>query len=148
MDPRASARWLGGLWAGQIACVGLIAAPMAFAVLARSDAGRFVGRLFAVDAYVALAVAVVLLMLERRIGRHDAQAGHGSAFTTNMMLVLGAMFCVVFGYFGLQPLMADARAGLGGLSFGTLHMVSVAFFAGKGLIVAMLAWRYAAGARA
>jgi hypothetical protein len=147
MGLRVLARWLGGLWAGQIACVGGLVAPMAFAVLARPDAGRFVGRLFEVDAYLALGVGLLLVLMERRFGREDAEAGRGSAFTTNMMLVLGAMFCVVFGYFGLQPLMADARAGLGGLSFRTLHTVSAAFFTGKGLIVAILAWRYAGQAR-
>jgi hypothetical protein len=56
---------------------------------------------------------------------------------------MGAVFCVVAGYFAVLPLMAQARAGQGGVSFMALHMVSTAFFAVKGLMVAVLAWRYA-----
>ena len=42
------------------------------------------------------------------------------------MLALGALFCTVAGYFALQPMMADARAGRGALGFGALHAISTA----------------------
>lgn len=138
MNLRQCSGWLAGLWAGEILCVGALAAPAAFATLARPDAGRFVGRVFEQDAYVGLAMAVLLLLLERRLNR-----GGGSVFSVNVMLLLGAVFCVVAGYFAVLPLMAQARAGQGGMSFMALHMVSTAFFAAKGLMVAVLAWRYA-----
>lgn len=138
MNLRQCSGWLAGLWAGEILCVGALAAPAAFATLARPDAGRLVGRVFEQDAYVGLAMAVLLLLLERRLNR-----GGGSVFSVNAMLLLGALFCVVAGYFAVLPLMAQARAGQGGMSFMALHMVSTAFFAAKGLMVAVLAWRYA-----
>jgi hypothetical protein len=138
MNLRQCAGWLAGLWAGEIVCLGALAAPAAFATLARADAGRFVGRVFEQDAYLSLAMVVLLLLLERRLNR----AG-GPVFSVNAMLLLGAVFCVVAGYFAVLPLMAQARAGQGGVSFMALHMVSTAFFAVKGLMVAVLAWRYA-----
>jgi hypothetical protein len=138
MKLRQFAGWLAGLWAGEILCVGGLAAPAAFATLARPDAGRYVGRVFEQDAYVGLAMAVLLLLLERRMNRASSPV-----FSVNVMLILGAAFCVVAGYFAVLPLMAQARAGQGGVSFMALHMVSTVFFAVKGLMVAVLAWRHA-----
>lgn len=138
MNLRQCAGWLAGLWAGEIVCVGALAAPAAFATLARADAGRFVGRVFEQDAYLGLAMAVLLLLLERRLNRDG-----GPVFSVNVMLLLGAVFCVVAGYFVVLPLLAQARAGQGGVSFMAWHMVSTAFFAVKALLVAVLAWRYA-----
>jgi hypothetical protein len=63
---------------------------------------------------------------------------------TNLLLVLGTLFCTIVGYFVLQPLMAAARAGEGSLSFGALHGISAALFALKGLLVLALAWRLTA----
>jgi hypothetical protein len=114
--------------------VALIAAPSAFAVLAPVDAGRFVGRVFAVEAYASLLFAIVLVVAERR-------AGGASLFGANLLLGLGALFCTVTGYFALQPMMAAARAGQGAVSFGQLHAASLGFYAAKTLLVAALAWR-------
>jgi len=50
------------------------------------------------------------------------------------------LFCTIAGYYGLQPLMADAKAGSGIASFGALHGASLAFFGVKGLAVLALAW--------
>ena len=58
-----------------------------------------------------------------------------------MLLVLGALFCTIVGYFALQPMMAPARAGQGPLSFGALHGMSSALFALKAVLVGTLAWR-------
>lgn len=51
-----------------------------------------------------------------------------------------ALFCTVAGYYGLQPMMADAKAGHGIASFAALHGVSLGFFGVKGLAVLALAW--------
>ena len=56
---------LAGLWAGVLLCIGLMAAPAAFAVLASVDAGRFTGHLLAQEAYLCLALAVLLVLMER-----------------------------------------------------------------------------------
>jgi hypothetical protein len=121
------------LWAGSLLCVALIAAPAAFATLSPAEAGRVVGRLFAQEAYVSLAAALLFVMLDRKHG--------GAVFGANLLFALGALFCTVAGYFALQPMMAASRAGQGSWTFGQLHAVSLAFFAVKALLVCALAWR-------
>jgi hypothetical protein len=132
-----------GLWAGILLCIAAIATPAAFAVLASADAGRVVARIFMPEAYLSLGVAIVLFAIERQRSRQVAEAGAGSVFSTNLVLLLGTLFCTVAGYFALQPMMAAARAGQGSVSFMTLHAISLGFFALKGLLVLALAWRLA-----
>ena len=138
---------IAGLWAGILLCIGAIAAPAAFATLARPEAGRFVNRLFEHDAYLSIGVAIVLFAIERQRGRDAATAGSGSVFTANLMLLLGTLFCTVAGYFAVQPMMDAARTGQGALSFGMLHSISAGFFLMKGLLVLALAWRLNAATR-
>ena len=144
MNLRRLTALVAGLWAGLILGIAVIGAPASFANAARDVAGRVAGQMFAQEAYVSLVAAVALLVLVRRQARDDAQAGRGSALSANVLLVLGALFCTVFGYFAMQPMMASARAGQGLLSFGVLHGVSAVFFLLKGLLVAVLAWRLSA----
>lgn len=132
---------LPGLWAGMMLTVGLLAAPSLFATLPAPEAGRAAGRIFAQEAYASLGFAVLLFFIERRQARLAAGAGQGSVLSTNLLLVLGTLFCTVAGYFALQPMMAAARAGQGAWSFATLHAVSAALFGLKGLLVLTLAWR-------
>jgi len=130
-----------GLWAGILICIGLIAAPAPFATLASADAGRVVSRIFAQEAYLSLALAVVLFLIVRKQAKMAAAAGTGSIVNANVLLVLGTLFCTVAGYFAVQPMLEAARAGQGRFSFGALHGASMAFFALKGLLVLVLAWR-------
>ena len=142
---RATARWSTGLaaaWFGVIACIAFISAPAAFATLVPADAGRLVGRLLAQDAYLGLGLALLLFFIERRSARDAAEAGRGSVFSTEAVLLLGTIFCTVAGYFAIQPMMAAARSGQGPWSFGALHAVSSGFYAVKGLLVLALAWRF------
>jgi hypothetical protein len=136
-------RLLPGLWAGVLLCIAAIAAPAVFALLERTDAGRVVGRMFVQEAWLSLVLGALLLVVERSRARLAAEAGNGSVLSTEMLLVLGAVFCTVAGYFALQPLMPAARAGQGPLSFGQLHAVSSAFYAVKVLLLLVLAWRAA-----
>ena len=135
--------WLAGIWAGMVLTVAAVAAPSAFAVLERAQAGRYVGRLFSVEAYASLAIAVLLIMVERGQAERLAFAGRGSRFSLNLGLVLVALFSTVAGYFALQPIMEQARAGQAVMSFAALHGISSGFFALKALAVAVLAWRCA-----
>ena len=139
---------LAGLWAGLIVGVGAVAAPSLFAVLDRPLAGAGAGRIFTVEARISLFVAIVLFVLERRRVRALAAAQGGSggvAMTTNLLLVLGALFFTVFGEFALRPMMDAAKNGLPtALSFGALHGVSAVLFGLKGLLVIVLAWRLTA----
>jgi hypothetical protein len=143
----SGARWaalLAALWAGVMLCIGVIAAPAGFALLAAADAGRVAGRMLAIEAYLSLALALLLFGIERRRAREAAAAGTGSALSTNIVLLLGALFCTVAGHFAIQPMLAAARAGQGTWSFGALHAASASLFVLKGLLVLALAWRLTA----
>lgn len=130
---------LAALWGGFLLCVAFVAAPSAFAVLERAQAGLVVARLFAVEAQVSLAAALLLMLIERRLAR-DAE-GARAVFSAEVLLPALALFCTVAGYYGLQPLMADARSGTGVASFAALHGASLGLFAVKGLAVLALAWK-------
>jgi hypothetical protein len=134
-------RLLPPLWLGWTLCVAALATPSAFAMLARADAARVVGRMLAQEAYTALAVGLVVLMLERAAARRAWEAGQGSQFAAGVALAAGTLFCTLAGYFALQPMMDAARLGQGALSFGQLHAISVGFFAVKAVLIAALAWR-------
>lgn len=129
---------------GVLAAIALLAAPAAFATLERSDAGRFVGRLFAIEAYSSLAAAALLYLFERRFAREAAARGEGSILSAEMLLVAGALFCTIAGYFGIQPMLDAARAGQAAHSFASLHAASSALFGLKTLLVVVLAWRLGA----
>ncbi|MFT3955266.1 MAG: DUF4149 domain-containing protein [Piscinibacter sp.] len=133
---------VAGLWAGVLLAIALIGAPAGFAVLAeRAEAGRVAGHMFVREAYLSLALAVVLFILERGRARRAAEAGQGSVLNAEMLLLAGVLFCTVAGYFALRPMMAAARAGQGSLSFGALHAISTVFYGLKTLLVLVLAWR-------
>ncbi|MEO8805239.1 MAG: DUF4149 domain-containing protein [Burkholderiaceae bacterium] len=135
---------LAGLWAGVLLCIAAMAAPSAFATLAAADAGRFVARVLTQEAYASLVIALLLFALERQRSRQAAASGSGSVLSTNIVLLMGTLFCTVAGHFAVQPMMASARAGQGAWSFGALHAVSGGLFALKGLLVLALAWRLSA----
>ena len=70
-------RLLPGLWAGVLLCIALIATPAIFAALPSADAGKVVSRIFVQEAWLSLALAGVLLLLDRNpapIGRLAAQS--------------------------------------------------------------------------
>lgn len=138
---------IAGLWAGVLLCIASIATPAPFAMLPMADAGRVVGRIFEQEAYLSLGVAMLLVFFDRAGRRETVIFKSGSVFGTNLMLIFGALFCTVAGYFAVQPMMAAARAGQGALSFGALHAISLGFFALKGLLVLALAWRLVGSAR-
>ena len=132
---------LAALWGGFLLCIAFVAAPSAFAVLERAQAGAMVARLFSIEAQLSLALGLVLMMIERRIVRDATESGQAaSQFSARLLLPVVALFCTIAGYYGVQPLMADARAGAGVASFAALHGVSLAFFGIKGLAVLALAW--------
>ena len=137
------AGWLAGLWTGAMAAIGFVAAPTLFATLPRADAGRVAARLFEIDAYVGLAVAASLLALAMRSPRVLHRAAT-SRFSVELMLVLAALFCIVAGYFAIQPMIDTARRGEGGPSFAVLHGVASAFFLAKVVAAAAMAWRLTA----
>lgn len=142
---RAAARWataIAAAWAGALLAIAFLAAPAAFATLPSADAGRVVSRLFAQEAALALAVALLLLFLEQRAARRRAEAGTGSVMSLATLLLLGTIFCTSAGYYAMLPLMAEARLGRGDWSFAALHAVSLSFYALKTLLVVALVWHF------
>ena len=128
---------LAAIWGGLLLCVAFVAAPSAFAVLERAQAGLVVARLFALEANVSMAAALLLIMIERRLN-----SGAGlAALSANLLLPAGALFCTVAGYFALQPMMAAAKMGQGSLSFLALHAISFGFYGLKTVLVLALSWR-------
>lgn len=130
---------ISGVWLGLDLGVAALAAPAAFAVLVRIDAGRFAGRLFALEAAVSLGLGMLLILVERRLTRDATRA-----MTAELLLAAGALFCTVAGYYALEPQMEAARVGQGVLSFTALHAMSGSFFALKVLLLLGLAWRSSA----
>jgi hypothetical protein len=138
-------RWqhiLPGVWAGLLLCIALVAAPATFAVLSGAEAGRVVSRIFVQEAWISLALAATLLMLERAGAAADRAFGSQPAIR-NSSLLWGTVVCTLLGYFAVQSLMPAARAGQGVFSFGQLHLVSTVFYGLKVVLVMVLAWRAA-----
>jgi hypothetical protein len=132
-----------GLWLGLVAGLALVVAPTLFAVLDRQIAGQVAGAMFRIEAHVALGLAAALFLIERHLSRAVALQGQKMPIA-GMLLILGALFCTVLGYFGLQPMMEAAKAGVpGSVSFGLLHGLSSSLFALKGLLLLVALWRVA-----
>ena len=134
---------LPAVWLGVLLCVALIATPAGFALLPRSQAGALAGRILSQEAYLSLAMAVLLLLLERWLARQKAAGA--PALGKGPLLLLGAMFCTVLCHFALQEPMADARAGQGHFTFAQLHGFSLLTYGLKVVLVAALAWRGVGG---
>ena len=135
------AKLLAALWLGLVLTIGALVAPLAFQMLDRELAGQFAGACFRIEAQVSLGAAMLLFLLHRQIAQRQAEAGLGSRVSTELLLVLGALFCTVLGYWGLQPMMEAAREVGDRTRFGLLHGVSSAIFALKGLLLLALLWR-------
>ena len=136
-------RLLPALWAGVLLCIAGLATRAPMALLDKADAGRVVGSIFLQEAWLSLALAMLLLAVERSRARRAAQRGHGSVLSAEMLLLLSTAFCTVLGYFVVQPLLVAARAAQGGWTFGQLHAISLGLFGLKTLLVLGLAWRAA-----
>lgn len=132
---------LAALWLGLVVTLAAVVAPVLFAGLDREVAGRLAGQMFRIEANVALGLAIALFLIERRLAALRMRTGQGSMLSRNLLLVLGALFCTVLGYFALQPMMEAARAGQGRFGFGVLHGASSVLFMLKGLLLLALVWR-------
>jgi len=113
------------LWAGSLWTVGYLAAPLLFATLPdRTLAGTIAGSLFRAEAWLSLACGMLLLAIFRSDTTLQSR-------DICIRIVIGMLICVVVGYFGLQPFMAEIRAAAaqaGGvmddamrMRFGVLH---------------------------
>jgi len=135
------AKLLASLWLGLVVTLGGVTAPLAFQVLERGLAGQLAGACFRLEAQLSLGAAMLLFMVHRKLAQQQAEAGQGSRISTELLLVLGALFCTVLGFFALQPMMEAARQGQGSFSFGALHGASSTLFLVKGVLLLGLVWR-------
>ncbi len=135
-------RLLPGVWFGLLLAIALIATPAANGTLDKASFGAVARAIFAREAPASLVFGVLILVIERRDALVRHLATGVSQFSLEMALALGALFCTVAGYYGLEPMMEQARAGAAvPLTFLQLHAISLAFFGVKGLLVLALAWR-------
>ena len=130
------------LWAGSLWTVGYLAAPLFFITLQdRILAGTIAGTLFRAEAWLSLVCGVLLLT----IFRADPYLPSRNACTR---LVIGMLLCVLIGYFGLQPFMAEIRAAAaqaGGVMdeamrarFGLLHGLASVIYLLQSLLAVLL----------
>ena len=137
-------RLLPGVWFGLLLAIAAIATPAAAGTLDKLNFGALARAIFAREAPASLVAGMLILVIERKAawGRHEREGA--SQFSTEMVLAVLTLFCTIFGYYALLPMMEQARtgaAGPGGLSFLQLHAISLGFFGAKGLLVLALAWR-------
>ena len=133
------------LWAGSLWTVGYIAAPLFFATLPdRLLAGTIAGTLFRAEAWLSLVCGALLLVIFKAERDHPARAAC-------MRTTLWMLACVLIGYFGLQPFMAEIRAAAaqaGGVMdeamrsrFGLLHGVASIIYLLESLLAVALVFR-------
>ena len=117
------------LWAGSLWSAALWVAPtLFFAQPDRQLAGLLAGRIFMIEAYLAMAAAVLGLLLPGR---------------TKMVPAYLAAALLAVNEWGLRPLMAQARlhGSSLSLSFGAWHGVSFALYVAACLSVLVLVWK-------
>jgi hypothetical protein len=133
---------LAALWAGSVWAVSYLAAPSAFAVLDSTQAGNVVGIMLTRSAWLAIALAVLLMPMIARSADLDAQRRRWL-----FGLVVAMLACSLVVYLGLQPMMAAIReaAGPAGVraspqwgTFAALHGVSQVLYLAESILGAML----------
>lgn len=143
---RAQRLWraLPAFWVGVLLCIAFVATPAPFATLEKAQAGLVVAYIFAREAPLSLFLGMVMVLLERHWCLTRQPGGGSTRPSPETLLALGAVFCTVAGYYGLQPMMSDAKAAKPTpLSFAMLHGLSFGLFGLKLLLVSVLAWRLA-----
>jgi hypothetical protein len=128
------------LWAGSLWTICALAAPAAFAVLDRSDAGRIAAALFRIETWVGFACAMMLFAaalvhkpLAARLGPPWLLAATAAAPLLSDLV--------------LSPMMAAARAANDMSRFGLLHGVSAVLFIAAALGALLLVLRFNRPAR-
>ncbi len=130
------------LWAGSLWTVGYLAAPLLFITLSdRTLAGTIAGSLFRAEAWLSLVCGVLLLVIFRADPYLPSR--HACARIVTAMLL-----CVLFGYFGLQPFMAEIRAAAAQaagvmdegmrMRFGLLHGIASLVYLLQSLLAVLL----------
>ena len=122
------------LWAGSLWTVGYLVAPTLFATLHdRVLAGVIAGSMLRVEALLSIACAVVTL------GLLAASKDVTEQRRKILYAVVAAMLvCTLASYFGLGPLMAEAKLAGDRSKFGMLHGISMVVYLVQSLMAVFL----------
>lgn len=126
---RSLQRVLLVLWAGSLWSLAIWVAPTLFSAQGdRHLAGVLAARLFTIETYVGVAVAVLSLVLPGR---------------TKFVWGYFAVALLAINQWALKPVMATAhtRGAVAGLTFGAWHGVSAVIYVLACLAVLVLIWR-------
>ena len=122
------------LWAGSLWAIGYVAAPTLFATLPeRVMAGAAAGNLLRSEAWLSMVVGVMLLGLIALA--QDVTQGRRKLLAA---LVVSMLVCTLVNYFGLWPVMAEAKLAGEGSRFGMLHGISMVFYLIQSLLAGFL----------
>ncbi|MFK3738936.1 DUF4149 domain-containing protein [Massilia sp. TN1-12] len=133
---------LAALWAGSIWGVSYLAAPSAFAVLDSTSAGSVVATMLTREAWLSIALALLLAIVLLRSPDLDARRRRWLWWCIGGMLL-----CSMIVYLGLQPVMAAIRASAGPAgvraspqwtTFATLHGLSQLCYLVESILGAVL----------
>jgi hypothetical protein len=122
------------LWAGSLWTVGYLVAPTLFATLHDTAlAGTIAGSMLRSEAWLSMVCA--LLMFGLIAGAKDVTAQRRKLLCA---VVAAMLACVLVNYFGLWPVMAEARLAGDRSKFGMLHGISMVFYLAQSLMAAFL----------
>jgi hypothetical protein len=140
-------RMISMLWVGSLLTLGLVAAPVLFAILDRTSAGSVAAQLFRIEAIVGVVCSLALILIGNRFVKSGIVDYKRVRWIVAVMLL-----CVLVGYFALQPFMnamrvAAQEAGTElanspyATKFGVLHGISSAIYLIECLFGLVLVWR-------
>ena len=121
------------LWAGSLWAIGYVAAPTLFRTLDTVTAGAVAGNLLRSEAWLSMAVGVVLLGLVAV--SKDVTEGRRKLL---LAVVVSMLVCVLVNYFGLWPVMAEAKIAGDRSRFGMLHGISMVFYLIQSVLAGVL----------
>ncbi|GAA4016359.1 DUF4149 domain-containing protein [Actimicrobium antarcticum] len=132
------------LWVGSLWTIGYLVAPTLFATLNdRVLAGMVAGKLFRIEAWLSVFMALSLLILMA------TTVAQGRVRKWMFRLVVAMLACTLIGYFGLQPMMASLReaapdgvlSGDAKSQFGMLHGAASVFYMIQSVLGVFLIFR-------
>jgi hypothetical protein len=122
------------LWAGSLWTVGYLVAPTLFATLHdRVLAGVIAGSMLRGEALLSMACAVVTLGL-LAVSKDVTEQRRKILYA----VVVAMLVCTLVNYFGLGPLMAEAKLTGDRSKFGMLHGISMVVYLVQSLMAVFL----------
>ena len=139
---------IAGVWVGSLFTVGYLVVPTIFTALQdRQVAGMIAGSIFQVEAYLSVAVCLVLLVLANLLVKRKVEHYRSTRWIILVLLLCSSITC-----FGLIPYMDALRqealllgvpvmASTSASLFGRLHGISSGLFLIQSLLGLWMVWR-------